>query len=189
MGARGKTTNDERERVAVQAQSEREAMFGEMPGRIVAFNSENQTVTVQPTYKPVHNGEAVDMPELQEVPIRFPKMGGFVITTPVKVGDMVSLRPQMRSGEEYHTGGSHESPNETRSMSLSDMEAFLDGGEPLTDPIGGFNSENMEIRTNGGFPKIEISEGGSIKLMVSESVHIVMNGSGITLTAPRIDLN
>lgn len=164
MGSRGKTTNQLGENVAVQAQSERESMMGEMPGKVVSFNSEKQTITVQPTYRPVHNGEAVDMPELLEVPVRFPKMGGFVMTTPVKTGDMVTLRPQMRSNEEYHTGGKNESPKDSRSSSLSDMEAFLDGGEPLTDPIPNFNSENFEIRSADGQFKMEMSEDGKFKM-------------------------
>lgn len=168
MGARGKTTNDLREIVAVQIQAERESMIGEMPGRVVAFNPENQSITVQPMYRPMHNGEPVDMPELLEVPVRFPKMGGFVMTTPVKPGDMVTLRPQMRTSENYHTGDMFESPNETRSMSLSDMEAFLDGGEPLTDPIPAFNNTNLEIRSANGEFKMEMSEDGKFKMEGSE---------------------
>lgn len=164
MGARGKTTNNPRETVAVQAQSEREAMVGEMPGRVVSFNPGNQTITVQPLYRPTHNGEAVDMPELVEVPVRFPRMGGFVMTTPVKAGDTVTLRPQMRSSEEYHTGGAYETPQDNRSMSLSDMEAFLDGGESISDPIAGFNSKNLEIRSADGSFKIEMSEDGKFKI-------------------------
>ncbi len=164
MGARGKTTNNSREVSAVQMQSERESMIGEMPGRIVSFNASNQTITVQPLYRPIHNGEPVNMPELQEVPVRFPRMGGFVITTPVKEGDIVTLRPQMRSSEEYHSGGLYEAPSDNRSMSLSDMEAFLDGGEPISNPIQNFNSDNLEIRSSDGSFKIEMSEDGRFKI-------------------------
>lgn len=190
MGYRGKTTNLMRENVAVQAQAEREAAWGELTGTIVDFDPARQVATIQPDYRPMHNGEPIDMPQLQEVPVRFTRTGGFVISTPIKPGNKVTLRPQQRSSEEYHTGGQYESPNDARSNSLSDMEAFLDGGEPLTNPIGGFNSENMEIRTEGGLPKIEIGEGGTfIKLMVSESVYIELSGDGIKLVAPKIELN
>lgn len=168
MGARGKVTNDAREGVAVQAQSEREAMFGEMPGEVISFNPANQTITVQPSYRPSHNGTPVDMPELLEVPVRFPRVGGFVITTPVKAGDMVTLRPQMRSSEEFHSGGNYETPGDTRSMSLSDMEAFLDGGERLTDSIPAFNTENLEIRSADGSHKIEMSEDGRFRIIGKE---------------------
>lgn len=164
MGYRGKTTNAGRENTAVQAQAEREAQWGEMTGTIVSFDPATQLASVQPDYRPTHNGEAVDMPELAEVPVRFHKAGGFTITTPIKVGDKVALRPQMRSSEEFHTGGSYETPGDARSMSLSDMEAFLDGGEPATDPIPGFNNTNLEIRTASGDFKIEMSEDGKFKI-------------------------
>lgn len=164
MGYRGKTTNASRENTAVQAQAEREAQWGELTGRIVSFDPDTQTASIQPDYKPIHDGEAIDMPELQEVPVRFMKAGGFVITTPIKEGDKVVLRPQMRSSEEFHEGGDYSSPNDSRSMSLSDMEAFLDGGEPLSNPISNFNNTNMEIRTASGDFKIEMSEDGKFKI-------------------------
>ena len=71
MGYRGKTTNARRETVAVQAQSEREAMWGEITGTIVSFDPTTQTASIQPDYKPRHNGEPVSMPQLDEVPVRF----------------------------------------------------------------------------------------------------------------------
>lgn len=164
MGRAGKATNKRQEGVAIQASAERESMFGEMPGQIVSFNPNNQTATIRPLYKPTHDGKKVDMPELQEVPVRFQRIGGFVVTAPVKEGDMVMLRPQQRSTEEYHTGGDHESIKESRSMSLSDMEAFLDGGEKITDPISNFNTENFEIRSEDGRFKMEMSEDGKFKM-------------------------
>lgn len=168
IGNRGKTTNLPRENVAVQAQAERESTWGEMTGTVVGFNPENQTITVQPDYKPTHAGKKVSMPELQEVPVRFPRSGGFVMTSPVKAGDKVTLRPQMRSSEQYHTGGEYESISDSRSFSLSDMEAFLDGGEPISNPIPNFNSSNFEIRSENGEFKIEMSEDGKFKIVGSE---------------------
>ena len=165
VGYRGKTINAGREVVAAQAQAERETQWGEITGTVVSFDPATQTASIQPDYKPRHNGEPVDMPQLDEVPVRFTRAGGFVITSPVKAGDKVMLRPQMRSSEEYHTGGSYTPVGDTRSFSLSDMEAFLDGGEALTDPIPAFNSSNMEIRTADGSFKIEMSEDGKFKIV------------------------
>lgn len=168
IGYRGKTTNAGRETTAAQAQAERESQWGEITGTIVSFDPATQTASVQPDYKPRHNGEPVDMPQLDEVPVRFTRAGGFIITTPVKAGDKVTLRPQMRSSEEFHTGGDYTPVGDTRTFSLSDMEAFLDGGEALTDPIPGFNSSNMEIRTADGSFKIEMSEDGKFRIVGSE---------------------
>lgn len=168
IGYRGKTTNAGRENVAAQAQSERETMWGEITGTIVSFDPATQTASIQPNYKPRHNGEPVDMPQLDEVPVRFTRAGGFMITSPVRVGDQVALRPQMRSSEEYHTGGDYTPVSDTRTFSLSDMEAFLDGGEALTNPITNFNSSNMEIRTADGSFKIEMSEDGKFRIIGSD---------------------
>ena len=165
MGYRGKTTNRPRENTAVQAASERESMWGEITGTIVSFDPATQTASIQPDYKPIHNGERVDMPQLEEVPVRFMRAGGFVLTSPVKAGDKVTLRPQMRSSEEFHTGGDYSPVGDTRTFSLSDMEAFLDGGEALTDPIPNFNSSNMEIRTADGSFKMEMSEDGKFRFV------------------------
>nr|QIG67154.1 baseplate assembly protein V [Rhizobium phage RHph_TM26] len=181
MGYRGKTTNSRREVVAVQAQAEREAQWGEMPGTIVSFDPATQTATIQPTYKPLHNGDPVDMPELLEVPVRFARVGGFVITSPVKAGDKVSLRPLMRSSENFHSGEDYSASNDTRSFSLSDMEAHLDGGEPLSDPIPGFNSSNMEIRSADGQFAIEMSEDGKFRMRGAEGNWFDLIATGFEL--------
>lgn len=183
MGYRGKTTNREREVVATQAQAERETQWGEIAGVVKSFDPSKQTATVQPLYKPVHNGKAIDMPELVEVPVRFPRAGGFVITAPVKAGDKVSLRPQMRSSEKWHLDGVWEA-TDTRSFALSDYEAFLDGGESLTDPIPNFNNEDFEIRTADGSKALQFSPDGKFKMkgaegdilkMISDALRLIGN--------------
>lgn len=163
----GKTTNKSTEVTGVQAQSEREAMWGQMPGKVVSFDPDTQTATIQPLYKPKLNGVATEMAQLKEVPVRFMRMGGFVLTTPVKEGDYVTLRPSMRNMDNYHEGGDGEAFDK-RSFSLSDMEAFLDGGEPASEAISGFNSTNMELRSANGNFKIEMSEDGSFQFKGSQ---------------------
>lgn len=168
IGTRGKATNAPREASSVQVQSERESMLGEMPGEVVSFDPVSQTISVKPLYRPQHSEGLLTMPTLQEIPVRFPRLGGFVITTPVNAGDKVTLRPQMRSTENYHSSGSHESNGDSRSFALSDMEAYIDGGEPLTDPIPQFNAQNLEIRSSDGGFKIEMSPDGGFKMKGSE---------------------
>ncbi|QIG74972.1 baseplate assembly protein V [Rhizobium phage RHph_I72] len=189
MGYRGKTTNSRREVVAVQAQAEREAQWGEIPGTIVDFDPATQTATIQPNYKPLHNGEPVDMPQLLEVPVRFARVGGFVVTAPVKAGDKVSLRPLMRSSENFHSGEDYTTPSDTRSFALSDMEAHLDGGEPLSDPIPGFNSNNMEIRSADGQFAIEMSEDGKFRMRGAEGNWFDLLATGFELLGTEDSLD
>ena len=166
-GLLGKVTNQQRDIVGSRAQTEVSAIWGEIPGKIVSFDAKTQTATIQPLYKPKFGGEALDMPELYEVPVRFTRAGGFVVTSPVREGDLVTMRPQMRSSENYHGGDEYEA-SDARTFSLADYEAFLDGGEALTDPIPNFNSENMEIRSADGKFAIEMSEDGKFRMRGAE---------------------
>lgn len=168
MGYRGKTTNLAREGVAVQAAAESESKLGEIPGEIVAFDAATQTATIKPLYKPRLNGKAIEMPELLEVPVRFSRAGNGGITFPIQVGDKVNLRPQMRSSESYHTGGDHES-SDARYAALSDMEAYLDGGESVTDAMPNFDAENVHVRfDSAGQYGMKGSKDGKMSLEGSE---------------------
>lgn len=187
FGKVGKTTNWQQDVAGAQIQGEREEMWGELPGEIVEWDPKTQTAKIQPLYKKRLNGEPTMLPELEDVPVRFPRIGGFVITMPVKAGDKVTLRPQMRNSELYHENDGPYEAADARSFSLSDMEAFLDGGESLKRPIEEFNDQNLEIRTEEGFPKIEMAPDGTIRLMTSEDVFIEIKSDGITFQAPRID--
>ena len=164
IGYVGKTVNLTRESVATQIQAEKENQLGEIPGKIIAFDPATQTATIQPLYKPRHNGQPVDMPELLEVPVRMPRAGNGADTFPIQKDNIVTLRPQMRSSENYHTGEDY-TPSDSRSFNLSDMEAYLDGGESLSNPIPNFDAENRHIRFDPeGQYGIRGSADGKIKI-------------------------
>lgn len=180
-GYTGKTTNLQRDVTLQQTQAERLDQWGEIEGEIKSFDPTTQTATIQPLYKPRHNGKPVDMPELLEVPVRFQRGGNGGMTFPVGAGDKVTLRPKMRSSEEYHTSGGGEA-SDARSFNLSDMEAHLDGGESLQDPIKGFDNANVHVRfdQDGNFG-IRGSKDGKIKIEGSQ-------GNIYALIAQAVDL-
>ncbi|KAA0970803.1 hypothetical protein FPY71_10025 [Aureimonas fodinaquatilis] len=160
----GKTTSRLEDIIDSRIAADRAEQWGEMPGRVVAFDPSTQTATIQPLIKKLHRGKEHEIPALLEVPIRFPRAGGFVITSPIKAGDKVTLRPQMRSTEGYQQDGEGYTAADSRSFSLSDYEAHLEGGESLTAPIQNFNSQNMEIRSADGQFAIEMSEDGKFRM-------------------------
>lgn len=167
-GYLGKTTNQDRDVVGAVAQSERESVWGEMPGRVVSVSADGRTVTVQPLYKPKFNGVPTDMPVLQEVPLRQALMGGVGVTVPVKPGQNVTLRPQMRSMDNYHVDGDG-SASDSRSFSLSDMEAHIAGGESLKDVIPNLDSENVHVRANAdGSKGMKLSPEGKVEFQGPE---------------------
>jgi len=167
-GYLGKHTNWADDVIGAKVEQGIRSQWGEIPGEIVAFNSQNQTATIRPLYKPKFNGEPVAMPDLLEVPVRFQRAGGGAITMPVKAGDKVTLRPQMRNTESYHSNGDG-APADNRAFNLSDMEAHLAGGESLSDPIPNFDSANMHIRANpDGTHGMKMTPDGKLKLATSE---------------------
>ena len=145
IGLTGKTSSNELDVTEQQILNDRNSLFGEMPAEIVSFDPVSQSATVQPLYKPRHNGAHIVLAKLEMVPIHFPhgKKGG--LTFPLSAGDRVMLRPQMRSNEAFHTTGEFVA-NDQRSFSLSDMEGFVDGGRSMTDPIKNFDANNAQWR-------------------------------------------
>ncbi|MCF1502203.1 hypothetical protein L0F51_00290 [Afifella sp. H1R] len=182
----GKTTNTERDISGAHLQAEREDMWGEMPGKIVSFDKDKQTATVQPLYKKRLNGEPTALPELQEVPVRFPRVGGFIMTMPVRAGDRVTLRPQMRNNEAYHEEDQEYAANDARSFSLSDYEAFLDGGESLATPIENFNADRLEIRSEGSPVKVDMAD--DVVRLVNDQVRVVARNQYVQLKAGEMHL-
>ena len=148
-GYTGKTTNDVSTSRSTAAQMAVEESIGEIPGEIVEFDAESQTAKIQPLFEVVINGTSLRMPQLEGVPVRFHTGGAGGLTFPVKVGDRVTLRPQMRSSELYHTDGT-EVPNDARYCNLSDMEAHLDGGESVSSPIQSFDASRVHLRFSDG---------------------------------------
>ena len=145
VGYLRKNTNWDRDITGQQSQSTREDMWGPIDGEIVDYDAAAGTATVKPLYKPVMNGEAVDMPNLYEVPIEFPRSGNSGITFPVPAGTKVRLTPQMRSREKYDLEQDGE-PSDKRSFHLSDMTATITGGDSLADPMQNVDADNAHFR-------------------------------------------
>lgn len=182
VGRIGKTTNSADDTIGQAITDERKAMWGEIPGEIVSFDAVAQTATIKPLYRPKFNGKPIDMPELLEVPVRMVRAGGGGVTFPVGAGDKVTLRPQMRSTENYLSDDDG-TASDDRSFNISDMEAHLDGGESLTDPIKNFDNANVHVRfddegqfgvrgSKDGKVAIEGAE-GNIYLLLARAVEII----------------
>jgi len=190
VGYVGKTTNLSREVIAQQAQAEREDQWGNMPGEIVDYDHAKGTATIKPLFKKKKaDGTDLELPNLLEVPIDFPRTGNSAITHPLPAGTKVNLSPQMRSMENYDVNNDG-TFSDARSSNLSDMRATISGGDSLTDPLPNVDPDNTHIRFNAdgthgfrGSPdgkfKIEGSEGDVydliatfMELVANDQLHI-----------------
>jgi hypothetical protein len=163
-GYLGGSTNWLDDTIERKIQDERESMAGEMHAKVVSFNPQTQTATLKPLFKPRFNGKVVELPDFPEVPVRFPRAGGGSITFKVREGDFVTMRPMMRSTQNYHAKEDG-SASDARSFSFSDYEAFIDGGESLKNPIKNYDPENMHIRADDeGQYGVRLSADGKVKI-------------------------
>lgn len=167
-GYLGKATNEDKDVVGAAIQDALASQWGNMPGEVVDFNPQNQTATVKPLYKPIHDGEAVEMPNLYEVKIAQLRTASGAVTYPIKPGTKVMLHTMMRSQENYDEN-SDGTPSDRRINHLSDMWATLSGGESLSDPVPNYDNENTHIRFDPqGQYGMRGSEDGKFKLDGSE---------------------
>jgi hypothetical protein len=167
-GYLGKQTNWDVDAFGEQSQSTKEELWGPMDGEIVDYDAAAGTATVKPLYKPLHNGEPVDMQNLYEVPIELPRTASAGLTMPIPAGTKVRLTPQMRSSENYDTDNNG-APSDARSFHLSDMRASITGGDSLTAPMPNVDPDNTHIRFDpeGNFG-IKGSPDGKFKIQGSE---------------------
>jgi len=145
--------------VALKAEEERADIWTALPGRVKSFDPQTQTITAEVMYKPRHNGEAVAMPDLLEVPVVLQRGGGFTLTHPIKPGDGVQLMFQARNMDAWHGKGEAAEASTARMHDLSDAVAIV-GLEPSPKKLANYNANNFEIRSDDGKNKIEISTDG-----------------------------
>ena len=68
-----------------------------LPAVVISVNNTEHLIDAQVTIKRKLNGSLVNLPVLQNVPIRHMRTSVFSITMPIKVGDHVEVRMCERS--------------------------------------------------------------------------------------------
>lgn len=138
-----------------------------IPGIIISFDGPTQTAQVQPAIKRVfvtkNPGQdavvtQVAIPPCVNVPVRFPRGGGFVLTFPVQAGDECILHFSDRAIDFWYQNGGIQLPSEYRMHHLSDAFATVDvASQPNVIP--NFNTAAPEWRTLDGATLIRIEPG------------------------------
>jgi hypothetical protein len=163
-----------------------------IPGTIVSFDPNTQTCVVQPaiqepimlpaavpataptqttapdpsTYVP----KLVTIEPLQDVPIVFPRAGGYSITFPVQPGDEVLLVFADACIDGWFQSSGVQAPMEWRRHDLSDAFALFG---PWSQPrrLANYSTSSMQIRSDDGNVVIDLASGAA------------------TITAPAITLS
>ncbi len=134
-----------------------------MPGRVVSFDPDKQTVVAQPMTRLVKaDGTGVDLPPLGDVPVQFPEAGGFALTFPIEAGDEGVILIADRCIDGWWQSGQPSDPMDFRLHDLSDG-MFIPGINSLQNVIPGFDIDAIVIRKFDGSAYFKIDRGGNIE--------------------------
>lgn len=174
---------DPRERINEPEEAQRAALDGRqarirtaMPGIVTAVDLARQTVSVQPAIQgqqdfPDGSTESVNLPMLVDVPIVWPRAGGFALTFPVKTGDEVLVVFGDRCIDSWWQSGGIGAPLEPRMHDLSDAFAILaPASQPKAQALPAVSSTSVQLRNLAGTAYIEITEDGDINMVSPRDV-------------------
>lgn len=152
------------------------------PGIIKSFDSDTQTAEVRPAIKEKVVIDGIiqwrELPLLVDVPVVFPRAGGFSLTFPIIEGDECLVIFGDSCIDAWWQSGEVQNPIEQRRHDLSDGFAILG---PWSQPkkILNYSVLNVQLRNELGTSVIEIDPLGNI---------IISGLPTLTLAGPLINL-
>lgn len=161
-----------------------------LPGIIVSYDATKNTVTVQPAVqgwrrKQDRSVAYENLPVIPDVPVMFPRGGGYTMTFPIQAGDECEIRFQSRNIDGWWDQGDVQKPLDRRMHDLSDAMVFL-GPMSQKHKIDNISTTTMQIRSDDEKLLIEQDGAGQKITIKSEDVVVAINKATgkITLTAP-----
>lgn len=175
--------NDPEESLRLALESQQAQIWTALPGIVSGVDLAKQTVSVQPSVQgsvsdAQGNVTSVNLPLLVDVPIVWPRAGGFALTFPIKAGDEVLVVFSSRCIDAWWQSGGVGVAAEARMHDLSDGFAVL-APTSQSKKLSNVSSSNVQLRDEAGTTYVEIAPGGKIKLLGATS---------IDLEAPTVNL-
>ena len=175
--------DDPEESLRLAMESKQAQMWTALPGIVVAADLAAQTLSVQPSVQgsvsaPDGSAQLVNLPLLVDVPVVWPRAGGFALTFPIAAGDEVLVVFASRCIDAWWQQGGIGAPAETRMHDLSDGFAIL---APTSQPkkLSGVSTSSVQLRDEEGTTRVEIAPGGIVRILA---------GTTIDLDAPTINI-
>jgi hypothetical protein len=163
-----------------------------IPGIIQSFDAKKQTATVQPAVTEnirlgQEESKPTPLPLLTDVPVFFPRAGGYCLTFPVEKGDECMLIFSDMCIDGWWQSGGVQNQVETRRHDLSDAQAFL-GITSVPRAVTDYSTNSVMLRNEEKNSYFEIVNGGDINIVSSGNIDMTASGD-VSITGARIDLN
>lgn len=149
------------------------------PAIVTGFDPTEQTITAKVAIKERMRDENgtlndVQIPELLDVPVVFPRAGGFILSFPVNVGDECLIIFGDQCIDAWWQNGGVQSPIELRRHDLSDSFAIM-GTWSQPRRIVNYPTDRVSLMTDDGVTSITLKP-GEINLNATE---VKVNGTSI----------
>ena len=168
--------DDPEESLRLAMESQQAQIWTALPGVVAAVNLAAQTLSVQPTVQgsvasPDGAKQLVNLPLLVDVPIVWPRAGGFALTFPITAGDEVLVVFASRCIDSWWQSGGIGAPAEARMHDLSDGFAIL---APTSQPkkLSGVSSTNVQLRDEAGTTYVEITPDGKARVVAATQIDV-----------------
>ena len=156
--------DDPQEAIRAALERDRAGLWTALPGIVTEADLTRQTLTVQPAIQarvttPGGTVVLTTLPLLLDVPVCWPRAGGFAVTLPVTAGDEVLVIFASRCIDSWWQSGGVQAPAEYRAHDLSDGFAIL---APTSQPrvLADVNPAALELRNTAGTVKLALSNDG-----------------------------
>lgn len=138
-------------------------MWTALPGIVISADLSAQTCVVQPAVKGIlfdrnNNEIPVNMPPLLDVPIVWPRAGGFAVTLPLAEGDEVLVVFSSRAIDSWWQSGEVGAPVEARMHDLSDAFA-IPGPTSQAKKLENVQTDGVELRNESRSTYIKLMDG------------------------------
>ena len=175
---------DRRERYSDHIEAARTAQDGHqaqiwtaLPGIVDSFNAGAVTVSVQPAIKgEVRDKDGktshVNLPLLVDVPVVFPRGGGFTMTFPIAKGDECLVVFASRCIDGWWQEGGTQPALDQRMHDLSDAFALI-GPMSQKHKIGGVSTGACQLRSDDAATVVELAAG-----------HVTVKAAVVTIDTP-----
>lgn len=166
-----------------------------LPARIESYDKAKQTVDVQPMLKRAlpdgrDNYTAESLPTIADVPVLFPRSGGFFISMPLAKGDFVLLVFAERSMANWRSTGNESDPGDL-GMHTLDGAVAIPGIFPDSKALSSADDTNMVLGSDSnGSGRIEIKSNainlgagateGVMTKKDGQALYFAINGAGVT---------
>jgi hypothetical protein len=177
--------NDQEEATRMLLEGSQVGIWTAIPGIIQSVDLGAMTCVVQPAIKSVildQNGTPteVPLPLLLDVPIVFPKGGGFVLSFPVAVNDEVLVVFSSRCIDAWWQSGGVQQAMEARMHDLSDGFAIPGVYSQPSVASASISATEARIAKQDGTSYVSLDSSGKVKMLSPSEVNV---------TAPTINLN